>query len=74
MHLDFYLLVWFKFGVMMDTTELYILLLINRTLTLIQGLGDARKQNFHANYLPKSSIDFGWNWPCGGDLLVCADT
>ena len=40
---DIYGPFWFKLGMMTDTTELYILILIYVTLTLIQGQGDAKK-------------------------------
>ena len=40
-----------------DTTKPYILILILVTLTLMQGHGGTRKQNFNASYLIKLSVD-----------------
>ena len=37
MHLNIYKLIWLKFGMMTDTTEVYILKLIKVTLTSNQG-------------------------------------
>ena len=45
MHLDACEWIWFKLGVMIDTSVLYSLLLVLSTLILIQGHRSARKQN-----------------------------
>ena len=47
---------------MIDTTELYILILNYVTLTVIQGHEDAREENCCANYLPKLSMDLDGIW------------
>ena len=43
-HLDVYEPVFFKLGMVTGTIELYILVLVWMTLTLIQGRRDARNQ------------------------------
>ena len=35
MHLDIYEPIWFKFGIMIDSSELYFLILVYMTMTLI---------------------------------------
>ena len=40
---DIYKLIWFNLGVMVDTVELFIFILVYVTLTLIEGHEDARK-------------------------------
>ena len=42
MHSDIYDPVWFKLGIMIDTLELYIFILIYVALILIQGYRDVR--------------------------------
>ena len=44
MHFDVYKLIWFKDGLMIDTTDLYISIVVLVTLTLIQGHCNERKQ------------------------------
>ena len=49
MHLNVYELIWFKLGMMIDTKELYMFILVRLTMTLFQGHmgrggGGARKQ------------------------------
>ena len=43
MHSVIYELIWFKLGMMVDTTEVYILILVWVTLTSIRGHRDVRK-------------------------------
>ena len=59
-HLDIYEPSWFKLSMMIDTTELYILMLVSLTLTMIQAHRVARKKkNFCASYLPRLWMDVG---------------
>ena len=52
-----------QFGAMIGCSELYILILVWLTLTLIQGDRSTRKQkNFCASYLTKLSTDLDWIW------------
>ena len=53
MHSDICEPVWFKIGIMIVATELYILILVYMTLTIIQGHREERKQNFCSSFLPK---------------------
>ena len=62
MHSDTYELIWLKLDLIIDTTELYILILVFWTLTLIQGHGDARKQKVLSNYFLKLSVDVIGIW------------
>ena len=48
---DIYEPFWFKLGVMTDTTELYILILIYNTLTLYKVKGMQKSKTCFANYL-----------------------
>ena len=43
-----------------EITELYILILVCVTLTLFQGHGDARKQKLLCQLSPKVRNGFGW--------------
>ena len=70
MHLDGCELIWFKLGIMIDATKLYILTLVYVALTLIQGHRNVRKQNFWASYLTKISVDLDGIWCTSWDLLV----
>ena len=54
--------IWFKMDAMIDTTELYILILVYVTLILIQSHGYASCKHFCANYLPKLLIDWDRIW------------
>ena len=47
---------------MIDTTLLYIVMFVYLTMILIQGPGDARRQNFCANYLPKLQMALDRIW------------
>ena len=44
MDFDVHELIWFKFGMMIDTIELYMLMLVLLTLTIIEGHRSMRKQ------------------------------
>ena len=44
MHLDVYEPLWFKLGMMMGVTELYILILVYLTFTFVQGHYNAGKR------------------------------
>ena len=70
MHLYIYVPIWFKRGVVIDTTEIYILIPVCVTSTLIQGHGDARKEN---KAVPIISQSYEWIWLEFGMLLrlVC---
>ena len=63
MHLDVYESIWFRFGLMIDTILLYILIvvLLTLTLTLIQGHRRARKQNFRCPLPHKVFSGSEWN-------------
>ena len=50
---DIYELIWYTSSLMMDNVELYILILVYLTMTLLQGHRSARKQNFCVSYLTK---------------------
>ena len=52
MHSDIYELIWCKLWVIIDSTALYILILVRVTLNLIEGHGDARKQQQQKNSVP----------------------
>ena len=74
-HSDIYESIWFKLGLMTDTVELYILILVLLTLTLIQGHRSARKQKLwrqlsHKVFLGGRVGWFGWNLVYCWDLLV----
>ena len=43
--------------ILIDTTELYILILVYVILTLNQALGIQESKNFCASYLPKLQMD-----------------
>ena len=47
---------------MIDTTELHNLILVYMTLTLIQGLKDARKQKRLRQLSPKAAIVLNGTW------------
>ena len=47
---------------MIDTTKLYILMLLCMILTLIQGHWDVRKRKLRANYPTKLLMDFDGVW------------
>ena len=55
---DIYSLISFKLGVMIETTELYILISVWMTLTFIQGCTSIRNQNFDVHFLVNLGIDF----------------
>ena len=59
MQSDIYEPIWFKLDMMIDTTKLYILMLVYLTLTLIQGQGGARKQTAFVSVILYS---FQWIW------------
>ena len=53
-YLDIYNFIWFRLVMMIDTTDLYILILVSVTLSLILGHRHIMwKQNFCTNYLQK---------------------
>ena len=54
---DIYEPIWSKLGTMIDTTKLYILILVEGAMVLIQGHKGARKQRLCANCLTKFSTD-----------------
>ena len=72
MHLDVYDTIWFKLGLIIDTVEHHILMLIWLTLTFIQGHISARnfrKQKTSVWMISQSFLLIWWNLVCCGDLL-----
>ena len=62
--------VWFKLGMMTEPTELCILILAYKTMTLIQDHRYARKQNFLYQSSLKVLNRFRWNLACCCNVLV----
>ena len=62
MHLDDYELIWFKLAMMLHTIDLYILILIQKTLTSFKVTTMRESKNFNANYLTKFSVGLGGIW------------
>ena len=62
MNLDIYETIWLKHDTMSDSNELYTLIFVYTTLTLIQGHGDPRKVTFCAQYLQKLTINLDGIW------------
>ena len=58
-YVNIYKLVWFKLGMVIDTIDFNIFILVIVTLILIQGLRrqDSYKQNFCPYFLTKFSVD-----------------
>ena len=58
-HSDIYEPIGFQLGVMIDTTELYVLILVCVTLTRpwFKIMGMQESKNYCAKYLPKLAID-----------------
>ena len=56
---DIYEPVWFKFGLMTDTTKLYIGLLVSVTFILMHGYCSARKQKHQHQF---SGIKFSFHF------------
>ena len=61
-HIIIYELIWFKLGMIVDSIELYILILVSVTLTLIQGHSDAWSKTFYTSYITKFSTDLDGIW------------
>ena len=57
MHSGVYEPIWLKCGMTMDTIGFYSFILVSVSLTFIQGLRNARKQNL-ANNFTKFLIDY----------------
>ena len=62
MHLDTYESIWLKRGMMIDTVELYILILIYVTFTVIQGQQNGRKQTLLHQLSYKVFVWIEWNF------------
>ena len=60
----------FKLGLMIDTSVLYILILVQLIVTLIQGHRCARKQKLLCQLSHTVFNQFKWNWLHCLDLLV----
>ena len=67
MHPDICELIWFDHGMMIDITELCILILVYVILTLIQGWGDARKWRLQCQLSFEVNNGFGWDLACCWD-------
>ena len=52
-----HLLIWFQLGMIVDTIELSILILVSMTLTFVQGHRNARKQKLMCQLFYKVLID-----------------
>ena len=61
MHSHVYESIWFKVGMMIDTIELYILILTLLILTLIQGHRSTKKKKVLFQLSHKVFTLFGWN-------------
>ena len=70
MHSDVYELIWFQFGMMIDTTELHILILVYRTLTMVQGHRSAKKAKMCAPSISQFFYLFVWNLVYCWHLIV----
>ena len=70
MHSDVCDPMWFKLGMMIDTTELYIMTQVYITLTLIHGDRHARKVELLCQLSPKVINGFRWHLASCWDLLV----
>ena len=68
---DIYECVPFKLGLMIETSELYILTSVWMTLTSIQGHSCMRNQRLWCPFSCKFQYRFGWNSACCHSLLVC---
>ena len=55
---SFYRAISVKLGVMIETTELYILMSVWMTLTFIQGHSCMRNQNFGVHFLRNFAVNF----------------
>ena len=62
MHSDFHEPVWSELSMMIDTTEFYILILVQVILTVIQSHRDARSKTFRANHLTKFAVKLNGIW------------
>ena len=69
-HLYIFEPIWFKLYTMIDTTELYILIIVCVLLTSIQDCVDARRKNLLYKLSLKVINGFRWNLVCYGDFLV----
>ena len=56
---DIYRLISFKFGLMIKTTKLYILILVSMTLTFIQGHSGIRNKKLWCPFSHKFIYRFG---------------
>ena len=61
-HVDVYELLCSKLTIMIDTIEIYILILVSLILTLIQDHGDARKQKLLQQLSHKVEMDLNAIW------------
>ena len=68
MHSDIYEPICFRLGMMIDTNEPYILMLVyvtlTLTLTLIQDNRNARNKKILCDLSPKVTNGFRWNLAC----------
>ena len=60
MHSDIYELINLKLDLTIDATQIYILILVIKTLTFIQDHGAARNKKFWTNYFTKYWINLNW--------------
>ena len=70
MHSEIYIQKWFKLGLMINTTELHIIMLVCVTLTLIQGRGMQERKKLLCQLSPMVINGLRWNCACCWDLLV----
>ena len=70
MHSNVYEWIWFRLGMMIDTVQLYIMILVLLTLTLIQSHRSARKQKPIHQLSHKVFSWCRWNLVYFQDMLV----
>ena len=70
MYLNVDALIWFKLGLMLDPVQPYILILVKRTLILIQDHRCERKRKFMSQFIGKVFNRFEWNLGYCWNLLV----